>query len=191
MISLVQLQSICTTSQGRGRCGVFHPLLNEHMPAFGINTPVRVAAFIAQVMHESAEFRYVRELGSNAYLAKYDIGRLAKRLGNTPEADGDGQKFRGRGLIQITGRANYWAVTNAFGADFISQPELLEKPEFAVSTACWWWAKHHCNELADTGEFYQITRIINGGLNGLEDRLAYFSRARRALGCDVKTVREA
>ncbi len=90
MISLVQLQSICRTSQGRGRAAVFHTHLAVQMAAFGINTPQRIAAFIAQVMHESAEFRYVRELGSDAYLAKYDTGRLAKKLGNTPEADGDG-----------------------------------------------------------------------------------------------------
>ncbi|MCF5240237.1 glycoside hydrolase family 19 protein, partial [Pseudomonas syringae] len=89
------------------QAGVFVPALNAAMTRYAINTRLRIAGFIAQVGHESGQLRYVRELGNNSYLAKYDTGQLALRLGNTPEADGDGQLYRGRGLIQVTGRANY------------------------------------------------------------------------------------
>ena len=93
------------------KAGVFVPALNAAMSKYGIVTRLRMAAFIAQIGHESGQLLFVRELGSNQYLSKYDTGTLAKRLGNTPEADGDGQKYRGRGLIQVTGRANYEACS--------------------------------------------------------------------------------
>ena len=114
--------------------GVFVPVLNTAMVRFQIVGLKRIAAFIAQIGHESGQFRYVRELGNDQYLSKYDTGSLAKRLGNTPEADGDGQKYRGRGLIQITGRANYMMCGEALALDLINQPELLEKPQHA----CLW-----------------------------------------------------
>ncbi|KEZ72070.1 lysozyme, partial [Pseudomonas syringae pv. syringae FF5] len=91
------------------KAGVFVPALNIAMARYAIDTRLRIAAFIAQIGHESGQLRYVRELGSDSYLAKYDTGQLALRLGNTPEADGDGQLYRGRGLIQVTGRTNYEA----------------------------------------------------------------------------------
>lgn len=181
-ITLQQLQSICKTSQGRGRCAVFHPHLLAYMQIYGISTPARVAAFLGQVMHESAEFRYVRELGGDAYLAKYDTGTLAVRLGNTPEADGDGQRYRGRGLIQITGMANYARCGHALELDLLGQPELLEQPGYAVRSACWFWWREGLNDLADRGEFRAITRRINGGYNGYDDRVDYWQRARGALG---------
>lgn len=182
LITPDQLQSICRTAQGRGRSAVFHPYLCADAPAFGINTPLRLAMFLAQVMHESAEFRHVRELGGDAYLAKYDTGRLAARLGNTPEADGDGQRYRGRGLIQITGAANYRACGRALGLPLLAQPELLEQPKWAVVSACWFWASRKLNERADAADVRAVTRQINGGLNGLADREAYYRRACRALG---------
>ncbi len=184
MFSLEQLQSVCTTARGRARCVEIFPHMAQWSMEYNIDTPERLAAFIAQVMHESVEFRYLRELGGDAYLAKYDTGRLAEQLGNTPGADGDGQKYCGRGLIQITGRKNYWAVTNALGIDLIARPELLEQPDLAVRSACWWWDAHGLNDLADahdTQNFYRITRIINGGLNGIDDRVGYWERARSAL----------
>lgn len=181
-VSLDELQSICHSAQGRGRCAVFQPYIDNLAPAFGINTRLRMAMFLGQVMHESAEFRHVRELGSNAYLAKYDTGRLAARLGNTPEADGDGQLYRGRGLIQITGAANYRDCGKALGLPLLHQPDLLEQPEWAVASACWFWESRKLNELADTGDLRAVTRRINGGLNGLADREEYYQRACRALG---------
>lgn len=142
-----------------------------------------MAAFIAQIGHESGQFRYVRELGGDAYLAKYDTGKLAQRLGNTPEADGDGQKYRGRGLIQVTGRANYEACSEALFGDsrLLATPELLEQPVYASMSAGWFWHRAGLNTLADKSDFLTITKRINGGTNGLEDREALYKRALEVL----------
>lgn len=164
------------------KAGVFAPVLNTAMMARDIVTPARQAAFIAQIGHESGQFLYVRELGSDKYLAKYDTGPLAARLGNTPEADGDGQKYRGRGLIQITGRANYKACGEALGLDLLSNPELLELPQHAAASAAWFWKSRALNTLADRGDIEGITRKINGGLNGLAERVALWNKARKVLG---------
>lgn len=182
MITLKQLQQLCITQAGKARCAVYLPHLLTHAPAYNINTPQRLSAFLGQVLHESAEFRHVRELGSNAYLSKYDTGKLAARLGNTPAADGDGQRYRGRGLIQITGATNYRACAEALGIDLLSHPELLEEPEYAVQSACWYWWEHGLNLWADINDFRTITRKINGGYNGLADRVGYWERASRVLG---------
>ncbi|QYX49981.1 glycoside hydrolase family 19 protein [Pseudomonas tussilaginis] len=150
-----------------------------------VSTPtrLRMAAFIAQIGHESGQFRYVRELGGDAYLAKYDTGKLAQRLGNTPEADGDGQKYRGRGLIQVTGRANYEACSEALFGDsrLLATPELLEQPVYASMSAGWFWHRAGLNTLADKGDFLTITKRINGGTNGLEDREALYKLALEVL----------
>ncbi len=161
--------------------GVFVPVLNTAMVRFQIVGTKRIAAFIAQIGHESGQFRYLRELGNDQYLSKYDTGTLAKRLGNTPEADGDGQKYRGRGLIQITGRANYMMCGEALALDLINQPELLEKPQHACMSAAWFWASRGLNTLADAGQFEAITRRINGGQNGAADRQALYARALKVL----------
>ena len=161
--------------------GVFVPVLNTAMDRFQIVGTKRIAAFIAQIGHESGQFRYMRELGNDQYLSKYDTGTLAKRLGNTPEADGDGQKYRGRGLIQITGRANYMMCGEALALDLINHPELLEKPQHACMSAAWFWASRGLNTLADAGKFDTITRRINGGQNGAADRQALYARALKVL----------
>ena len=161
--------------------GVFIAVLNTAMVRYQIVGTLRQAAFIAQVGHESGQFRYVRELGGDQYLSKYDTGSLAKRLGNTEEADGDGQKYRGRGLIQITGRANYMACGEGLGLDLIKQPELLEKPQHACMSAAWFWATKGLNTLADAGQFDKITQRINGGQNGAADRQALYAQALKVL----------
>lgn len=163
--------------------GVYVSPLNAAMADHQINTPKRIAAFLAQVGHESAQLRYVRELGSDQYLSKYDTGPLAIRLGNTPDADGDGQLYRGRGLIQITGRSNYLQCSlGLFGDErLLQQPELLEQPQWAAESAAWFWEQQGLNALADADQFNSITRKINGGLNGLEDRLQIWARARAVL----------
>ncbi|MGM7284510.1 glycoside hydrolase family 19 protein [Pseudomonas guariconensis] len=165
------------------QAGVFVPGLNATMGKFAIITRLRMAAFIAQIGHESGQLRYVRELGNDKYLAKYDTGRLAQRLGNTPEADGDGQKYRGRGCIQVTGRANYEACSEALFGDsrLLNAPELLEQPVYAAMSAGWFWQKEGLNTLADKGDFLTITKRINGGTNGLADREALYKRALEVL----------
>lgn len=180
-MTLAQLQQVFP--RARSLAGVFISSLNLAMLNRQINTPQRAAAFLAQIGHESGELHYVRELGSDQYLSKYDTGTLAARLGNTPEADGDGQKFRGRGLIQITGRRNYLACSQAlFGDDhLLLQPQLLEQPQWACESAAWFWQSNGLNELADKGQFTTITRRINGGLNGLDDRLQLWARAKAVL----------
>ncbi|MDD0980115.1 glycoside hydrolase family 19 protein [Pseudomonas shahriarae] len=181
MITLMQLQQILPNA--RAQAGVFILALNAAMLHRHITGPKRMAAFIAQVGHESGELRYVRELGGEHYLSKYDTGALAARLGNTPDADGDGQKYRGRGLIQITGRRNYLACSRALFGDerLLHFPELLEQPQWAAESAAWFWHSNGLNELADQDQFTTITRRINGGLNGLEHRQQLWEKARAVL----------
>jgi putative chitinase len=136
-----------------------------------------MAAFLAQVGHESGGLHWLNEIwGPTPSQARYE-GRAD--LGNTEE--GDGFKFRGRGLIQITGRDNYARASIALATDFISDPDQLAQPEYAVRSAMWFWQSHGLNELADVGQFEHITRIINGGLNGKDERLALWACAKEAI----------
>ncbi|WP_252090449.1 glycoside hydrolase family 19 protein [Pseudomonas sp. MWU13-3659] len=180
-VTLKQLQLILPNAGTQA--GVFLPALNVAMVKWGIVTPLRKRAWLAQVGHESGQLRYVRELGGAQYLSKYDTGKLAARLGNTPEADGDGQRYCGRGLIQVTGHDNYARCGEALGLDLLTHPELLERPEHAADSAGWFWHQAGLNALADKGvsAFETITRRINGGLNGLDDRLAMYKRAEQVL----------
>ncbi|KPA99324.1 MULTISPECIES: glycoside hydrolase family 19 protein [Pseudomonas] len=180
---ITELQLLRIMPNAGPKAGVFVPALNTAMSRHGITTPRRIAAFLAQIGHESAQLRYVRELGSDQYLSKYDTGALALRLGNTPDADGDGQRYRGRGLIQVTGRSNYRQCSLALFGDerLLQQPELLEQPQWAAESAAWFWEQQGLNGLADADQFNSITRRINGGLNGLDDRLQLWARARAVL----------
>ena len=176
LLTLDQLQKIMPNA--RDKAGVFLGPLNLAMKEFGItDSAQRVAMFLAQIAHESGEFRHVRELGDDAYLAKYDTGTLAARLGNTPAADGDGQRYRGRGLIQITGHDNYARCAAALGLPLLDRPELLESPVNACRSACWFWSSKGLNELADKGAFDTITARINGGQNGRDERREFWFRA--------------
>jgi putative chitinase len=150
------------------------------MPVYGIEGQKRVASFLAQVAHETAQFSFVEELASGA---SYDTGRLAARLGNTPEDDGDGQRYKGRGLIQVTGHDNYLACSKGiFGDDrLLHFPELLKDPKYAVQSACWWWQHNGCNELADKGDQTAVSKRVNGGTNGLHERLAFFDVAQKVI----------
>ena len=148
------------------------PLL-EKMAHHGIDTALRISHFLAQVGEESCELRYCEEIASGA---AYE-GR--KDLGNTQP--GDGVRFKGRGLIQLTGRANYVAYGKARGMDFTT-PEgaalLASDPQCAVDVACWFWTGHGLNALADQDDITGITRRINGGLNGFDERQAKLNRAK-------------
>lgn len=182
-----QLKRICKTEAGRAKCDVYAPLLAEIMPKWGIDTPQRQAMFIAQILHESGEFRYVEELGSDKYLSKYDTGQLAKNLGNTPEADGDGQLYKGRGLIQVTGLDNYRRCGQALQLPLIQKPELLEMPRNAVASACWYWKSKNLNRHADLNAITACSIAINGRnkegtANGIDARKDYWKLARLSLG---------
>lgn len=172
MITGAQLQSIMPFA--KARIPSFVAPLNAAMHEFHINSPIRQAAFIAQIAHESGELRYVEEIASGiAY-------EYRKDLGNTQP--GDGMKFKGRGLIQITGRNNYHECGKALGVDLITNPELLETNDLACRSAAWFWASRGLNDLADKGDYIRICRRINGGLNGYQERLVYHARAKTALG---------
>lgn len=154
----------------KDRVDKYLPFINKYAPVYGVTTTLRMAHFLAQIAQESGQLKYVRELASGE---KYE-GR--KDLGNTVK--GDGVKYKGRGLIQITGKANYRDVSRTLGVDFLAHPEKLEEPEYAVASAYWYWQSHGCNELADLNDSIKVTRRINGGTNGLDDRLRYLGRAK-------------
>ncbi|KPB85675.1 glycoside hydrolase family 19 protein [Pseudomonas syringae group genomosp. 3] len=180
-MSITTQQLLQILPNASSRAGVFVPVLNVAMSKYAIVTRLRIAAFIAQIGHESGQLRYVRELGSDDYLDKYDTGRLAERLGNTPVDDDDGQLYRGRGLIQVTGKANYAECGEALGLDLINHPELLELPQHAAMSAAWFWHRSNLNTLADKGDYITITKRINGGTNGLADRQALYDRALQVI----------
>lgn len=169
MPTIDQLKQIMPLA-GR-RADAFCQALNDAMAEFGIDTPARQASFLAQVAHESGQLRYVRELASGAaYEGRKDLGNVVT---------GDGVRYKGRGLIQVTGRANYRACGAALGLDLINHPELLEQPVAACRSAGWFWQTHGLNALADAGDQVRVTRRINGGTNGLAERLAFFETAER------------
>lgn len=151
----------------------FHGPLVDTLTLYNINTPVRIAMFLAQLAHESGSLRYVKEIADGkAYEGRKDLGNVLT---------GDGVRFKGRGLIQITGRANYTHLGKDFGVDLLANPWLLEEPHYAAQSAGWFWNKRKLNELADKKDFKGITKKINGGFNGLADREKYLAFAYKAL----------
>lgn len=170
----------------------FVKLLNQFAPTFGLVTEMQWAFFLAQIAHESAELRYTEELASGA---AYDTGAKAKALGNTTVKDGDGQKYKGRGYIQITGHNNYKAysdylVQNGMKVDLLKTPELLAKITGATKSALWFFWKNRLHRYAPARfssasiiytQFKALTRAVNGGYNGLADREKYLKRAVKVL----------
>jgi putative chitinase len=154
----------------------YYPALLPSMLAYEINTPLRQAHFLAQIGHESAALRYSEEIASGAaYEGRRD-------LGNTQP--GDGKRFKGRGLIQLTGRANYEAYGAARDRNFTDSDnaaQIASDPELAVDVAGWFWKIHGINALADRDDAQAVTKAINGGYNGLADRLAYLARSKAFL----------
>lgn len=172
------LQVAAATGSTFMRALLYLAPLSDAMGEFDIRTPIRRAAFLSQVGHESGGLRYTREIwGPTPAQLRYE-GRVD--LGNVHP--GDGKRYLGRGLIQITGRANYGAAGRALGLDLINRPELLEERDMAAAVSGWWWQSHGCNELADAGNTRALTLRINGGLNGLSDRLALYAKASKAFG---------
>jgi putative chitinase len=151
--------------------------LNSTMERFNINTPTRIAMFLAQLAHESGSLRYVKEIASG------EAYEWRKSLGNI--FPGDGKKYKGRGLIQLTGRANYQRFKDTFDVDVVTNPELLEQPIYAALSAGWFWNKAGLNIIADRGDeeaFKKVTKRINGGYNGLIDRQHHWERCKKELG---------
>lgn len=179
MITKEQLIQVMPNS--KSRIDKFVAPLNNAMNEFGITQIDEIRMFIAQLAHESGEFRYTEEIASGA---AYDTGKKAISLGNTPEADGDGQKYKGRGLIQTTGFFNYLLVMMHLDIDLLNHPELLAKPENACRSAAFYWFNGKLSRFASppTEEnFKKLTRAINGGYNGLESRQQYWERAKNVI----------
>ena len=177
--------------------------INAVMQRFKLDTKARAAAFLAQVGHESGRLtrlvenlnysseglvatwpkRFDTKLAAQVARKPEQIANIvyADRLGNGSQASGDGWKYRGRGLIQITGKSNYRDCGAVLGLDLLSNPSLLEIPTNAAMSAGWFWSTSGLNALADAGQFETMTRRINGGLNGLADRKVLLARAMRVL----------
>ncbi|MGF1512442.1 MAG: glycoside hydrolase family 19 protein [Elainellaceae cyanobacterium] len=150
--------------------------LNLTMAEFGITRPLQQAHFLAQLAHESGEFRFVEELSDGTqYEGRLDLGNVVP---------GDGPRFKGRGLIQITGRANYTACGTGLGlgTQLVNQPTRLTEDELAARSAGWFWDSRRLNTLANADDVVAVTRVINGGVNGLADRSVKLADAKRAFG---------
>lgn len=209
------LKQIFPNSTEENRAKYASPLLLAMM-RYNIDNPKRIRAFLAQIGHESGQLSAVVEnLNYSAKALRSVFGKYfktdaeaeqyarkpeaianvvyANRLGNGDTKSGDGWKYRGRGLIQITGKSNYNEASQKMyalplGVDFVDEPELLATPEYAAQSAAWWWENAGLNAIADglggandTEVFKQITKRINGGYNGLDDRLAIYERAKTVI----------
>ena len=183
----------------------WHHALSQLLPDYEINTPQRIAAFIAQCAHESGNFIFLSEnLNYKAesltkIFSKYfkDIGTAkqyekqpakiatkiyADRMGNGNEASGDGFKYRGRGLIQLTGKTNYTWFAASLEITPEEAAEYMGTFEGAAQSACWFWETNKLNQWADKGDIEKMTKIINGGTIGLEDRKKHYAHALHVLG---------
>ena len=157
----------------KAKVDAFLPYINGYAEAFQIDTPKRMAHFLAQIAHESGELRYTKEIASGkAYEGRKDLGNTHK---------GDGVRYKGRGLIQITGRANYSKYAGYCGYDVVEKPGLLEQPLGATRSSMWIFDTFGCNELADEDNLKAIRRKINGGYKGLDKCEEYLKRSKRAL----------
>lgn len=179
--------------------------LEQCLPDYDVNTPKRVSAFLAQCMHESGNFKFLKEnLNYRAeslmrvwprYFPNIEIARqyaqkpemianraYGGRMGNGDESSGDGWKFCGRGLIQLTGRNNYQAFADSIETPIDDIPEYLQTFEGAVQSACWFWENNKLNTWADQGDMVTLTKRINGGTLGLEDRIKHYQHILHILG---------
>ena len=201
MLTLEQLKQIIPKNANVEQ---WHQALAQLLPEYNINTPERIAAFIAQCAHESAEFTAIREnLNYRAeslqkvfskYFTTAELAEqyakqpekianrvYANRMGNGPESSGDGWRYCGRGLIQLTGKNNYQAFADSLGSTLEEVVEYLATFEGAVQSACWFWESNNLNELADSGDIKAMTKRINGGYIGLEDRQHHYECAKEIL----------
>lgn len=211
MITAKQLKSILNRAADTD-IEKYLPWFNTFFLRYEITTPERKAAFIAQIGHESNHLKCVEEnlnysaSGLRQVFGKYfptdeaaaryarhpeQIANIvyAGRMGNGGVESGDGWRFRGRGLLQLTGRQNYANMSKLIGVDLLTHPEKLTTPEYAVQSSCIFWQNKGLNDLSDTvtdEAFKQITRTINGGVNGLSDRIEISGRAKKVLILNVE-----
>ena len=201
MVSTEQMKTILPRMNW-GKAEAYLPYITTVLPKFGIDTLLRKAHFLAQVAHESGGLKYSQEnlnysvQGLRSVFGKYfrttEIAETyarkpekiasrvyADRMGNGNEASGDGWKYRGRGLIQLTGKENYQKFGQDYNVDCVNNPDLLLDPEWALTSACWFWKKRNLNRYADDDDILMVTKRINGGINGLNDRQQYLDSFKR------------
>lgn len=189
LISKDQLKAFMTAAKPENIDKYFAPL-NAALAKYAINTPLRICHFIAQVAQESGSFKYNEEIWPNPSLDANGVATKGSSwqlryegnagLGNTQP--GDGYRFRGRGLIQLTGRANYAKYGSHLGKDLTSgaNPDLVAGPDLAVDAACWFWQTRDLNAFADKDDVLSITKRINGGTLGLDERKAFLAKAKKS-----------
>lgn len=175
-LTLEQLEMMIPLASDKTRMKFLMPI-NYTLRKYEINTRLRVAAFLAQITHESGSLHYVSELadGSN-YNNRKDLGNTdpnAIEIAKLHDVE-VGPFYKGHGLIQITGYYNHKAVSDALGIDAVNNPTILCTPQYAALSAGWFWNRNNLNDLADRGRFTSITRVINGGTNGIEDRKRWY-----------------
>lgn len=177
------LQSVCARGAKEKNVSQLLESLKKWLPIYEINSNLRIAAFLSQCSYETGGFIFFRELGNQSYFDKYEPEtKIGKILGNTEE--GDGCQYKGRGILQLTGRSNYAKYGSLVNEDLINDPNLLLIPDISVHVACEFWKQLKLNELADEKNIREITIKINGGINGLEERLNYYNLLIKVL--DVK-----
>jgi predicted chitinase len=188
MLTDLQLAQIMRNASQRRRALFLQPL-NDAMAAHGIEAPLRASAFLAQLAHESGELQFMEEIwGPTAAQRRYEPpSDLARKLGNTQP--GDGRRFKGRGPIQITGRANYQTFGGLMALDLVGNPEQAATPEVGFAIAGTFWERKGLNALADAGNFTEITRRINGGQNGAAERERFYALAKQVLGAGAPVQR--
>lgn len=176
MITEDQLSKIINRMSYKTKQGEVVEALNRGMTDAEINTPLRTAMFMAQILHESGGFKWLTELGDVAYFDRYenrtDLGNVRK---------GDGYKFKGRGFIHITGRFNYGKVGDALGLDLVTTPDMAAELVPAARIAGWFWTTHTLNTPSDRRDLKKVTYIINGGYNGLQERLSWYQKVKQVL----------
>jgi putative chitinase len=186
-ISVAQLKRIAPTCK-QSMLEALAPAMTENFPKYGVTTRLRVVHFLAQLEHESGDFRYTEEIwGNTPAQQRYDI---RPDLGNTPQRDGDGKLYKGHGLIQTTGKHNHEVVTKRLRAkgyncpDFVKEPAKLAEMPWALLSALEFWDEHSLNALADRDDIDAITKKVNGGTNGLADRKKQLAEAKAVFTSD-------
>lgn len=204
-MSMLTLDQLKQMVPGNPHIDHWHEALDQLLDQYEINTPQRIAAFVAQCAHESGGFKFIKEnlnykaaslrkvfgkyFPTDAIAAAYEkkpemiANRVyANRMGNGDEQSGDGWRYCGRGLIQLTGKDNYTFFAASIGIEVEEASEYLATFEGAAQSACWFWEQNNLNRFADAGDIKGLTRAINGGYIGLEDRIKHYEHALHVMG---------